>query len=84
MLSISDGAIQIESVADEWTDGNGKESIFTVTRRAARKLSKDPVFNAAAYLKYCYGSLYSGEEDSGWIETIKDVIAILKEKKNAE
>jgi len=77
-------AALLEVAGSAWTDSDSKESLSTVNRRVARGLSNNPVFNATAYLKHCYGPLYTGEEAEGWLETILDIRAILKEKKNAK
>jgi hypothetical protein len=78
--NLDEGVALIDNAGNEWIGSNSRLSIHTVIRRAANKFSDDPVANLAAYLKYCFGGLYPGEEDSGWLVTAKEAQKILEGK----
>lgn len=77
-MTVTEGAAIINAIADEWMDGKTKLSIYTITRRAANKLSKNPVFNLAAFMKYSF--VLSGETDKSWLESAKEAQKILQGK----
>ena len=76
-MTVTEGAARIEEVADKWTDSQSTESIYAVILRAAKKLSDDPIFNLAAYMKYSFGACLSGEQDNDWIHSAKEVNKLL-------
>lgn len=76
-MTVTEGAAKIEEVADKWTESQSTESIYAVVLRAANKLSDDPIFNLAAYMKYSFGACLSGEGDGDWIHSAKEVSKLL-------
>lgn len=75
--TVTGGAALIEETANNWV-GRGKGSIFAATTRRAKKLSNDPIFNAAAYMKYSFGPCLSGEQDEDWLESAKWILSFNK------
>jgi hypothetical protein len=75
-MTVTEGAAIIDAVGDSWIGSKSKLSIYTVTRRAANKLSKNRIFNLAAYLKYDFSYL-EGVNDFDWIQTAKEAQKIL-------
>lgn len=76
-MTIIEGAAVITAAADKWIDG-GTGTIYALTIRVARKLSKDPVFNAAAWMMYNFGPAMHGETAESFLHTVKDLVKILK------
>ena len=74
-MTLEEGVTKIEEKVINW---NEKGSIYTLTVNAARKLSKDPIFNLAVWMKYCYGPLYTGENEEDWVQSAKDAVRILR------
>lgn len=73
--TVTGGAALIEQVADDWCGSESKSSIYTITIRKARSLSKDPDFNLACYLKYSF--VLEGETDEDWLHTVSEIKKIL-------
>lgn len=71
--TLTEAAANINEVSESW---DGKQSIDVVIVRAAKRQSDDPVFNAAAWMKFNFGPRYYGEEDKDWIRTVKDILKI--------
>jgi hypothetical protein len=77
-MTVSEGAAIIEGRLLEWVHADSCFSANVVSLRAARKLSPDPVFNLAAFMKYSYGSTLSNLSDSDWIEEAQQAQKILR------
>ena len=77
-LTVTAGAEIINQIGEEWTGSTSKDDISVVTIRAAKKLSKDNLFNLAAYLRYNFGPCLSGETDSDWLFTAKEISKFFK------
>ena len=73
--TVTEAAAILSQKCEEW---DGKGSIYTLPIRTARKQSKDPVFNIAAWLMFNYGPLYTGEEEADWIRAAKDILKIAR------
>ncbi len=71
-LTVTAGAAIIDQKADQWQE-TGRGSIYTLTVRTAGRLSNDPVFNAAAWMRYAFGPCLDGETDSGWLQSARDL-----------
>lgn len=80
-LTVSEAAKKIQTAANKWMgDGKTTKSCSQVTIAAAKKLSNDPIFNTAAYMKYNFPSMF-GVTDSDWIENAEELRTLLKGKK---
>jgi hypothetical protein len=78
-MTLTEAAAVINKASENWIFEKGKkESIFSLTIRKSRKLSKDPVFNLAAWLMYNFGPCLEGESESDWVDTAKQIIKIVK------
>jgi hypothetical protein len=77
-ITITEGAAVIGDAGEDWM-GHGKGSIRTVTIQAARKLSKDPAFNAACWMMYNYGPAMRGETEKDFLDSVKDLVKILRQ-----
>jgi hypothetical protein len=73
-LDISGGAAVIQQAADR------AELSHIASVKAAKKLSDDPSFNLAAFLKYDLPSM-DGMEDNDWVYLVKDIQTILGGRK---
>jgi hypothetical protein len=71
--TVTEAAAVLDEVCQNW---NGKGSVYALTVRTARRQFKGPIFNIAAWLKFNYGPLYSGETEADWIRSAKDVLRI--------
>jgi hypothetical protein len=78
-MTVTEGADKINAAGCEWINANSRYSIETITRRAAKGLSKNSIFNLAAYLKYEFPSM-TGMEDADWLDSAKQAQKILGEK----
>jgi hypothetical protein len=68
---------KLEEATDEWIGGSWGTSIFTHLRRVTKKIKASPEIRLAIYLKYTYGTRYSGETNEEWIEAAKEFKKIL-------
>lgn len=77
--TITEAAEIIRQAADDWVESpTASGSICALTVRTARRQSKDPALNIAAWMMYNYGGLYSGETEDDWIQAAKDILRISK------
>lgn len=76
-LTVTEAGAIIDEAMEKWTSAPLKESASALTRRQAKRMSKDPIFNAAAWMKYNFGSALSGETDQDWIRSAQDLRKIL-------
>ncbi len=71
-LTVTAGAAIIDQKADQW-QRNGRGSLSALIVREANKLSNDPVFNAAAWMRYSCGASLDGETDADWLQSARDL-----------
>ena len=78
-LTVSEAAGTLDQSADGWlNDSRTTESITSAVIRASKKLSKDPIFNLAAYMRWNYGGCLRGETDADWLENAKNIRKFFK------
>ena len=79
ILGLDESAENITRVMDMWEDGwdATSENPANVSVRAARRQSDEPIFNLAAWLKYNFGDVLTGEENSDWLRHAESIAAIL-------
>jgi hypothetical protein len=70
----------LNTVGEEWIGSGSNVRLETLVRRTLKKISNDPHFNLAVYLKYNFGHLCTGEDNESWLETAKNISKILGEK----
>jgi hypothetical protein len=75
MKTVTEGAALIAQEVDKHV-GTGR--INGRVNRAARKQSKDVVFNLACWLKYSMGACLSGEEDIDWMISARDILKVVR------
>lgn len=84
VISVTSAAKKIGQIASDWVLSNSTESIANVTIKAAKKLSNDPIFNLAAFMKYNFGPCISSESDSDWLDSAKQISQFFEyRRKNA-
>lgn len=77
--TLTEAANQIQRVTFELIGTVRSDKAFYLgIARAAKQVSKNPVFNVAAYLKFNFGSNLSGMTNQDWLDTAKTLIRILK------
>lgn len=72
---ITEAGLILDQHVEEW---NGNGSLSSRMVRRARRLSKNPVFNIAAWMKYNFGGCLAGETDADWLQSAKDVLKIAR------
>jgi hypothetical protein len=76
-MTVTVAAEYLDNAAFDYTN-NGKGTISSLMINKSRKLSKDPVFNLAAWLMYNFGPCLHGETESDWIDSAKQILKIVK------
>lgn len=69
-MTLTEAADRIESIA-EGPESNSSQ--FSACKTAS-KLSKDKVFNLAAYLKYNFGPCLQGMTDADWMKEAEVIL----------